>query len=331
MLIFFPPFIYLFSLILGTFISVSSSSWFSAWLGLEINLLSFIPIIINLENNSMSSEAAVKYFLIQAIASSLIIFSSLTFISQSNHIIDNFFQPLIICSLAMKMGMAPFHFWFPEVMEGLSWINGLILLTWQKFAPLFLLSFFLGSSILIIFGMTSVTFGAFLGLNQTSLRKILCYSSISHLGWLASFIYFDSFMWVSYYAIYCLISFIIVVSMQLLNVNYFNQLLNLSTEQKIIMSLNMFSLGGLPPLMGFLPKWIALDSLSSNSPILAMLIISSLVTLYFYARICFSTFALVQPMMSWTTQNPQSSDSTILYILTSISVLGPIPLTFILY
>jgi len=61
---------------------------------------------------------------------------------------------------------------------------------------------------------------------------------------------------------------------------------------KFIVFINILSLGGLPPLLGFFPKWVAILALVKSVPILAVLIGSSLVTLYFYTRICFSTFTL---------------------------------------
>nr|AZQ05984.1 NADH dehydrogenase subunit 2 [Catomerus polymerus] len=328
--LYFPPFMYLYFLISGTLISVSSSSLFGMWMGLEINLMSFIPMIINLEYNKKSSEAAIKYFLIQAIASSLVIFSSLMFFLYSGNLIP--YSPNFIITLALctKLGMAPFHFWFPEVLEGLNWVNSLLLLTWQKISPLVILSLFFYSKILLIIALVSAVMGAISGLNQTSMRKILAFSSISHLGWISSLMLFNSSLWMDYFLIYSFTSFIICFSFWLLNFNYFSQLvLSLNLSKKLVIMVNLLSLGGLPPLLGFFPKWVAIMTLSSNFPTLIILIFSSLITLYFYTRLCFSTFTLSLQNLFLLFKEDSKKNFYILSFLTLISILGIFPMSLL--
>nr|YP_009227914.1 NADH dehydrogenase subunit 2 [Chelonibia testudinaria]AII19561.1 NADH dehydrogenase subunit 2 [Chelonibia testudinaria] len=330
MTLFFPPMVYLFFLILGTLIAVSSSSLFGMWMGLEINLMSFIPLALNLEYNKKSSEAIIKYFLVQAIASSMIIFSSFySFILDGNYFM---LSPNILFTLALctKLGMAPFHFWFPEVMEGLSWVNSLVLLTWQKISPLVILSLLFYGKVLISLSLASALIGAISGFNQTSLRKILAFSSISHLGWLGSMIFMNSSLWISYFLIYVMISFIITLSFWLLDLNYFSQLtLIQNLNLKMMIFVNLLSLGGLPPLLGFLPKWTAIMVLSNNFPVLFILIISSLMTLYFYTRLCFSTFTLFFQNTTWSVKMSFKKNIFILSILSLFSLLGILPLSVI--
>jgi len=101
------------SLLTGTFVAVSASSWFTAWLGLELNLLSFIPLISS-KSNLYSSEAALKYFLIQALGSALILAAAPGFLL-------NLIEPqvIILSALLLKIGAAPVHFWFPSVIQGI--------------------------------------------------------------------------------------------------------------------------------------------------------------------------------------------------------------------
>nr|QOC70760.1 NADH dehydrogenase subunit 2 [Tetraclita squamosa squamosa] len=321
---------YMFFLVLGTLISISSSSLFGMWMGLEINLMSFIPLIINLENNKKSSEAAIKYFLVQAIASSLVIFSSMFFFIFSGSAFA--LSPNIIITLALctKLGMAPFHFWFPEVLEGMNWINSLLLLTWQKISPLIILSILFHAKNLMILALTSAIVGAISGFNQTSMRKILAFSSISHLGWIGSIMFLNSSLWIIYFILYCLTSFILCFSFWFFNLNYFSQLSMIQNmNEKMIIFINMLSLGGLPPLLGFLPKWIAMMTLKSSFPILFILISSSLITLYFYTRLCFSTFTLFLQSMTWYQKNKFKKNFSILSIFTLLSLLGIIPMSLI--
>nr|YP_009128951.1 NADH dehydrogenase subunit 2 [Chthamalus antennatus]AJT48125.1 NADH dehydrogenase subunit 2 [Chthamalus antennatus] len=328
--LYFPPFIYSFFLVLGTFISVSSSSLFGMWMGLEINLMSFIPLIINLEENKKSSEAAIKYFLVQAIASSVVVFSSLVFFFYSGSFVSFGFNFIFTLSLLIKLGMAPLHFWFPEVIEGLNWVNSLILLTWQKISPLVIMSLFYSPIILILGSMLSAVVGAVSGFNQTSFRKILAFSSISHLGWMGSLMYLNKGLWIDYFFIYMITSIIICLSFWFFSLNYFSQLTMLKDlKKKFIVFINILSLGGLPPLLGFLPKWAAMMVLTSSLPILSILILSSLITLYFYTRICFSTFTLFTQNMLWIFKFNSEKNLNLVSFLTFITLMGIFPFSFI--
>ncbi|YP_009047715.1 NADH dehydrogenase subunit 2 (mitochondrion) [Amphibalanus amphitrite] len=329
--LYFPPFIYSFFLFTGTMITVSSSSLFGAWMGLEINLMSFIPMMINSENNKKSTESAIKYFLIQAIASGIVIFSALYFYFFNSSTLSQVPNMLITLALSMKLGMAPFHFWFPEVLEGLNWINSLILLTWQKISPLVILSLFFYSKILITLALTSALLGAISGINQTSMRKILAFSSISHLGWIGGMMYFNSSLWLDYFMVYSFTSFILCFSFWMLDLNYFSQLTMLKNlNAKFIIFINLLSLGGLPPLLGFLPKWMAMMVIKTSFPILMILILSSLITLYFYTRLCFSTFTLYIQSMTWfKKENSSMKNFFLLSILTFFSIIGIMPMSLL--
>jgi NADH-ubiquinone oxidoreductase chain 2 len=102
------------TLIIGTLISISSTSWLGAWLGLEINLLSFIPLMAD-KHNQFSTEAALKYFLTQALASAILLFAviciGLTIHLTFSRILNTDPLPIILSStLILKIGAAPFHF-----------------------------------------------------------------------------------------------------------------------------------------------------------------------------------------------------------------------------
>nr|YP_009471694.1 NADH dehydrogenase subunit 2 [Altiverruca navicula]AVI15451.1 NADH dehydrogenase subunit 2 [Altiverruca navicula] len=328
MLIMIPSFIYIFFIFIGTWISISSVSMFGMWLGLEFNLMAFLPMIINLENNKKSSEAAIKYFLIQAIASLMVLMSFLIYFFLSNFFIFSLPNLILTISLSMKLGMAPFYLWFPEVMEGLNWINALILLTWQKISPLVILSLFFNFKLLIFLSLLSALVGAIMGLNQTSLRKIMTFSSIAHLGWMTSIISFDSNLWLLYFMVYSFTSFIMVLAFIMFNINYFSQIAMMkSTKKKMIIFINMLSLGGIPPLLGFFPKLMAFSILKSSIPILMLLITSSLITLYFYMRICFSTFTLYNQTKLWNYKEIHKKKITSLSILSFMTLVGMIPMS----
>lgn len=298
--------IFLFTLILGTLITISSNSWLGVWIGLEINLLSFIPLIIE-QNNLISTEASLKYFLIQAFASSLLLFSIILFFLFNNFLINFSFiniYELISLPLIIKRGIAPFHFWFPNVIEGINWISRLILITWQKIAPLIVISYLTNYFLFVIVIIISTIVGAIGGLNQTSLRKILAFSSINHLGWILAAMLFNEYLWLVYFLIYSFISMGLISLFNQFNLFYINQIFSnftFSRNLKFSFLISFLSLAGLPPFLGFLPKWIVINSLTLIDQYLLtiVLIIISLVTIYFYLRICYSALMLNYSELTW--------------------------------
>lgn len=323
------------TLIRRTIITVSSNSWLGAWIGLEINLLSFIPLIIN-TNNLISTEASLKYFLTQALASSILLFAilmsiiSINLISQFNFNQD--YSSIIINSaLLLKTGAAPFHFWFPEVIEGLSWLNNLILITWQKIAPLILISYCFRFNFMRIVIILSVIIGSLRGLNQTSIRKIIAFSSINHLGWLIAAILVNENMWFIYFCFYSFLSLTIIFIFNMLQIFHINQAFSLKINYpllKFCLFTSFLSLGGLPPFLGFIPKWLVIQSLVNINQIFLVTVIVclTLITLFFYLRICFSAFILNYTETIWNFKisynNLNLSVSIILSFISTFGLLG---------
>nr|WPN85825.1 NADH dehydrogenase subunit 2 [Melinda sp.] len=290
-------------LIMGTLISISANSWLSAWMGLEINLLSFMPLMSN--NKLMSTEASLKYFLTQALASSVFLFAVILFLLNSSKMNSNYFMEMMIfSSLLLKSGSAPFHFWFPNVMEGLSWSNALILMVWQKIAPLMLISYIIFKSLIMMSIIFSSLIGALGGLNQTSLRKLMAYSSINHLGWMLAAMYNNNLLWMVYFMFYSFLTFTMIFLFNMFKTSHINQLFSLffnSKNMKFFLFFNLLSLGGLPPFMGFFPKWIVIQSLTMNNQLflLTFMLLTTLITLYFYMRLSYSAFMLNYYENNW--------------------------------
>nr|YP_009433032.1 NADH dehydrogenase subunit 2 [Culex usquatus]YP_009433071.1 NADH dehydrogenase subunit 2 [Culex camposi]AXJ91482.1 NADH dehydrogenase subunit 2 [Culex coronator]AXJ91534.1 NADH dehydrogenase subunit 2 [Culex usquatissimus]ATD12045.1 NADH dehydrogenase subunit 2 [Culex usquatus]ATD12084.1 NADH dehydrogenase subunit 2 [Culex camposi]AXJ91495.1 NADH dehydrogenase subunit 2 [Culex coronator] len=298
--------IFLIMLIFGSLITISANSWLGAWMGLEINLLSFIPLMNEGKKNLMTSESSLKYFLTQAFASSILLFAIILMMMSFNlnWINNNFYELLILSTLLLKNGAAPFHFWFPGVMEGLSWINGLILMTWQKIAPLMLISYNINYNFFLVAIILSMIIGALGGLNQTSLRKLMAFSSINHLGWMLMAMMNNELLWLVYFMFYFFLSMSIVLMFNNLKLFHFNQIFNLSIMNPVIkffLFLNLLSLGGLPPFLGFLPKWLVIQNLVETHQ-LFLLFISvclTLITLYYYLRMSYSIYMLNFNKNSW--------------------------------
>nr|QUL60422.1 NADH dehydrogenase subunit 2 [Spilosoma lubricipeda] len=294
---------FFFILINSTLIAISSNSWFGCWIGLEINLLSFIPLISN-SNNLLATEASLKYFLTQSIASINFLFSILLkMILLKNFEMIFFLSIMINSSMLMKMGSTPFHFWFPNIVEGLSWMNNLILMTWQKITPMIILSYYFNKNFILFIIIMNVIIGALGGLNQTSLRKLMAFSSINNLGWMLSAIMNAENLWLFYLLMYTFMITIMFFFFFIMNMFYINQLFmnNLTPLIKINLLINFLSLGGLPPFIGFFPKWIIINFLIMNQMyfLTFIMIMTSLIVLFFYIRIIYSIFMFNYLKIKW--------------------------------
>nr|ARQ87684.1 NADH dehydrogenase subunit 2 [Anolis nasofrontalis] len=295
------------SLTTGTIITASSHHWLMAWIGLEINTLAIIPII-SMQHSPRSTEAATKYFLTQAAASATILFSSMmnAWLTGTWNILQmttDTANILLTVALTMKLGLAPLHFWLPEVLQGTSMTTALIITTWQKLAPMSLILMTVNNlppKILIIMGLTSSIIGGWGGLNQTQMRKILAYSSIAHLGWMAVIAPIMTNILIMNLALYLMMTTTMFWSLVL---SKSKTIQNMSTTwttspaMATILLLTLLSIGGLPPLTGFMPKWLILEELTTQTLTAAatVMALSSLLSLFFYLRLGYVSTLTLSP------------------------------------
>nr|ATP84804.1 NADH dehydrogenase subunit 2 [Eretmochelys imbricata] len=295
------------SLIMGPLLTISSNHWILAWTGLEISTLAIIPLIAK-QHHPRATEAATKYFLTQATASTLILFASITnawTLGQWNitQMSNNISCTILTTALAIKLGLAPFHFWLPEVMQGTSTTTALILATWQKLAPLSLLTMTtqsLNTPLLLMLGLTSALIGGWNGLNQTQLRKIMAFSSIAHLGWMATILTLSPKLMLLTFYTYTIMTSTMFLMIKLLETNKISVMMTSWTKlptMNTLMMLILMSLAGLPPLTGFMPKWLILQELTKQHMIImaTMMAMLSLLTLFFYLRISYYTTITLPP------------------------------------
>nr|YP_009414183.1 NADH dehydrogenase subunit 2 [Reithrodontomys mexicanus]ASN66928.1 NADH dehydrogenase subunit 2 [Reithrodontomys mexicanus] len=290
-----------FTIFMGPMITMSSSNLFLMWIGLEMNLLAIIPMMMK-KSNPRSMEASTKYFLTQATASMIFLLSIILNFKQlgmwtlqpqtNNQIIT-----LMFISLAMKMGLAPLHSWLPEVTQGISMQTGMILLTWQKLGPmsiLFQTYQMVNPKILMISAISSVLIGAWNGLNQTQTRKIMAYSSISHMGWMIAILPFNPSLTLLNLLIYICLTipmFMMMKSNSSSTISSMSLVWNKTPMLLPMISLILLSTGGLPPLTGFLPKWIIITELlkNNNTTLATLMAMTALINLFFYTRLIYST------------------------------------------
>nr|YP_010564357.1 NADH dehydrogenase subunit 2 [Laelia coenosa]UYX62380.1 NADH dehydrogenase subunit 2 [Laelia coenosa] len=327
-----PKMLFLFILIFSTLISISSNSWLGCWIGLEINLLSFIPLISN-SNNLMTTEASLKYFLTQSIASiNFLLAILLKMILLKTFELNFFISMMINSSMLMKMGSAPFHFWFPNIVEGMSWLNNFILMSWQKITPMIILSYYMNKNFIIIIIIMNVIVGAIGGFNQTSLRKLMAFSSINNLSWMLSAIMISENLWLLFFLIYSFMISIMCFLFNMMNMYFINQLFinNMNSLIKINMMINFLSLGGLPPFIGFFPKWIIINYLINNQYFFMtfIMIMMSLIILFFYIRIIYSSLMFNYFKMKWFKIYCKNNNLLFINIMSFFSIFSMILSTF---
>uniref|UniRef100_UPI0030DFFA2D NADH dehydrogenase subunit 2 n=1 Tax=Ablepharus sikimmensis TaxID=3147709 RepID=UPI0030DFFA2D len=295
------------SLALGTIITLSSHHWLLAWLGLELNTLAIIPLIAE-QHHPRATEAATKYFLTQAAASALLLFASTTnaWLTGTWNIIELSSQPasiMLTMALAMKLGLAPLHFWLPEVLQGTTMKTALIITTWQKLAPLALLYLTyntLHPMTLLTMALLSNIFGGWGGLNQTQTRKIMAFSSIAHLGWMASILTISPNIMLLNLMIYILMTlptFMLLMISSAKTIQDLTMTWPTSPMMTSLILVLLMSMSGLPPLSGFMPKWLILQELTLHNltPMASVMALSALLSLFFYLRLTYMTTLTLHP------------------------------------
>nr|AVV32018.1 NADH dehydrogenase subunit 2 [Onychostoma sp. n. FH-2018] len=330
------------SLGLGTTLTFASSHWILAWMGLEINTLAIAPLMAQ-HHHPRAVEATTKYFLTQATAAAMILFASTTNAWMTGEwSINNLSNPLanamFMSALALKIGLAPVHFWMPEVLQGLDLLTGLILSTWQKLAPLALViqtAQNIDPLLLTLLGISSALVGGWGGLNQTQLRKILAYSSIAHMGWMIIVIQYAPQLTLLALGVYIIMTSATFLTLKMSLTTKINTLATTWSKNPTLASttaLVLLSLGGLPPLTGFMPKWMILQELAKQDlPIIATtMALTALISLYFYLRLCYAMTLTVSPNTTnsttpWRIQTTQTSLPLALFISTALGLLPMTP------
>nr|QKI36936.1 NADH dehydrogenase subunit 2 [Podargus strigoides]QOL12087.1 NADH dehydrogenase subunit 2 [Podargus strigoides] len=322
-------------LTLGTTITTSSNHWIMAWTGLEINTLAIIPLISK-SHHPRAIEATIKYFLVQATASALILFSSMTNawatgqwdITQLSHPTSCI---LLTTAIAMKLGLVPFHFWLPEVLQGSPVTTAMLLATVMKFPPITILtltSHSLNPTLLTMMAIASTALGGWMGLNQTQTRKILAFSSISHLGWMTVIIVYNPKLTMLTFFLYILITTPVFTTFNTTKTLKLSTMMVSWTKSPTLnasLMLTLLSLAGLPPLTGFMPKWLIIQELSKQelTPTATIITLLSLLGLFFYLRLAYySTITLPPNSANHTKQWYMNSPTNLLTaLLMSLSTL----------
>ena len=319
--------IFLFAII-GMQIMISANHMVVLYVGLELMSLSLYSLVAINRDDVVSSEAAMKFFILGSLASGLLLFGisfiygstggylQLQDISKTIYTHSIISYPLLILGLvfvisgvAFKLGLVPFHMWLPDVYEGSSLSTTLIIASVTKIASvIFILRFLLmgllylnnyWTIMLEILAVSSLFIGNLIAISQTNIKRMLGYSAISHMGFIALGIMTLNGISISatifYTIVYVITNLLLFGILIFLSHSHYecqviDDLRGLNKTHPIyagIILLTMFSLAGIPPLAGFYAKLnIILGLVNTNHIFLAIYaVLMSLIGAFYYLRI----------------------------------------------
>nr|AMA07343.2 NADH dehydrogenase subunit 2 [Diodora graeca] len=310
-------------MLFGLVLSLSSVSWLLVWVGMEVSLIGFIPVICG---NSVfgrggtgASESAMKYFVVQAIGSSLVLVGSFAVFSVSKMwdcgVLGNsmlylvYLGPLLVVfGFGVKLGVFPFHFWVPSVMSGMGWFGCLVLAGLQKLVPVVFLCVVvllwtedLIVKVLMVMSVGSSIIGGLGGINQTEVRAIMAYSSIGHMGWLLMCVC-SGFMATIFYLLFYVV----------MSIGFFLVLWGLGCDsvgglgvvdvgsggfERLFVVGGILSYMGMPPFLGFGVKWFGMSCFVESASFLGSVECGAYMYFYFFLMFLGSLLSLSYYLM----------------------------------
>tara|TARA_B110001452_G_scaffold96560_1_gene79842 strand:- start:1127 stop:2545 length:1419 start_codon:yes stop_codon:yes gene_type:complete len=311
------------SSVLGMMIMISSNDLIVFYMGLELQSLALYVLATFNRDNLKSSEAGLKYFVLSALSSGLLLygcsliygfagstnFSTIAVQLNSDEQVFTFGIVFILVGLAFKISAVPFHMWAPDVYEGSPTTVTLFFTMVPKIAALtvfirFLYVPFLNmidqwQMILVFISIASMLFGAIAAIGQTNLKRLIAYSSIGHIGYalagLASVSNEGIQSSIVYIIIYIIMNLGLFSCLLMLKKNdkYYEDISDLSglSKNHPLLSLSLliilFSLAGIPPLAGFFAKFYIFKSVIEQSMFFLAIVglLSTVVAAFYYLRI----------------------------------------------
>ncbi len=315
--------------VLGMMVMISGYSLLALYLGLEILSLSLYALIAIARERVDSIEAALKYFVLGAIASGLLLYgmSMIYGISGSLNISDiasfasnanlasretliiNFGLVFLVIGIAFKLGAVPFHMWVPDVYQGAPTSVTLFISTAPKIAAVAMLVRILvdglgsmhayWSDLFMVLSILSIALGSVVALMQTNIKRLLAYSTISHVGFIMlGFVtgtltgYGAATFYMLVYVLMSLAVFgmIILLNKQGFEVDQISDFKGLSKHSPwfaLMMLIVMLSMAGIPPLVGFYSKFFILQQVISAGfiTVAVIVVIFAVISAYYYLQI----------------------------------------------
>lgn len=320
--------------LLGQMIMMSANNFLIMYLGLELMSLSLYALIALRRDSQVATEAAMKYFVLGALASGFLLYGiSMIYGATGSLEFKYVFKAImegsqfgtvlvvgvvfIVAGIAFKMGVVPFHMWVPDVYQGAPTAVTLLISTGPKLAA-FAMAFRLliegllvlaldWQQMLIFLAVLSIILGNIAAIAQTNIKRMLAYSTISHMGFVllgllsgvvdgglfpAVNAYSSALFYALTYVITTLGTFGIIILMsrhgfEAENISDFKGLYKRSPFFALVMMILMLSLAGIPPLVGFYGKLAVLQAVLVTGQlwIAIVAVIFSLVGAFYYLRV----------------------------------------------
>nr|AZZ89097.1 NADH dehydrogenase subunit 2 [Paracatonidia sp. SX-2018] len=273
---------FLMMMITSTIMMMASNNMILSWMSMEINLISFMPLMTK---SKKLNDQTMKYFIIQSLASSTMLMSILM---NSTFEAPIEMSIMLMTSMLMKIGLMPFHMWMPNLMQSLEWNTCMLMMTWQKISPVIFTSQMINLYSLTIPMYMSLLLAPMVGMKQTAYSKILAYSSIANSPWmiLSSKISKTNFYY--FMMIYSMMNIVLMLTLKKNNMIFMNQMNPMSKFTKMMFMIMMLSISGMPPMMGFMPKWMILQSYIDKMLVMSMMMISSsMISTFIYIKMMY--------------------------------------------
>ncbi len=311
--------------VLGMMILISAHNLLTIYLGLELMSLSLYAMVALHRDSTVATEAAMKYFILGAIASGMLLYGmsllygisgslDLAEISQSlaqseNKLIIAFTIVFLIVGVAFKLGAVPFHMWIPDVYDGAPTAVTIFIGTAPKVAAFAMLIRLMVDTlgplhsqwqdILILLAIMSMAIGNIVAIAQVNLKRMLAYSTVSHVGFLLLGVisgtqqgYAASMFYTIAYVVMGLGGFGMILFMSRAGfeadkLSDFKGLNERSPWFAFVMLIFMFSMAGVPPFLGFWSKWFVLKEIVSVELtwLATVAVLFSVVGAFYYLRI----------------------------------------------
>ena len=287
--------------VLGSLVLVSAYNFLTLFLGIELFSLPVYAMIALRRDSGICTEAAMKYFIISAIASGILLYglsmlygathsieinavaTAVASSSLTQQIILSFGLVFVVVGIAFKLGAVPFHMWVPDVYEGAPTSVTLFIASAPKIAGLALAIRLLVNSLpglhvewqelLMVISLLSMGLGNIVAIVQTNFKRMLAYSSIAQIGYMLLGLlsatpagYAAAIFYMISYAIMVLGAFgmLLVLSRNGVEAKWIQDFQGLNTRDPwlaFMMLLILFSMAGIPPIVGFMAKVAVLESL----------------------------------------------------------------------
>nr|YP_010963601.1 NADH dehydrogenase subunit 2 [Nondenticentrus paramelanicus]WKZ08084.1 NADH dehydrogenase subunit 2 [Nondenticentrus paramelanicus] len=295
-----------FCMVMGVTIAISSNNWLMIWLGLELSMMSFIPIMS--KKSKLNSESCIKYFIIQSLSSSIMMMGVIMMSIWTSNMI-------LMLSVLLKLGVSPFHTWVVSIIEGMEYYSIFVMLTLMKLSPIIMLSYLNNNFNLFI--ILSLLVGSISGLNQNSISKIMGYSSIFNMSLILSSVNMQE-IWVTFFLMYTISLVLMNYLVLKLNLNFINQMMmnNFKMSTKTCCWFTVLSMGGFPPFMGFFGKLLVIKFLMTTNQFLVtfIMIMTSLIVMFFYTRMVVMSIILFYNIPKWLTMTKMNFNSFVIMV-----------------